>query len=267
VSSISVRLQWLRLGSRHQDLAVRSVIFLDAICEIDRLSVGRPARRGAAPLRVGDEMRIGAVGVHHKNLVAVSAAIGCECDLPTVGRPRRPAVEEGIVSKVAQIRAVGIGHKNFRVLFPNDFAERDLFHVGRPRSVSVNAARNDRRDFLRRKINNVNLRLVLLRRREIVVRAIHNLLAVGRPVWVNRIVLFRREHINVAAGRIHHRDAGPLLGDENERDLLPVRRPGRIFVVGIIARELREIFAVGIHREELFLAGDDRDEDEFLAIR
>jgi len=36
----------------------------------------------------------------------------------------------------------------------------------------VDAAGDERGDFLRRKIDNVDLRLVLLRRREIVVRAI-----------------------------------------------------------------------------------------------
>jgi hypothetical protein len=45
-----------------------------------------------------------------------------------------------------------------------------------------------------------------------------------------------------------------------KRDLSPVRRCEphghyRIFVVGIIARELRDVVAVSIHREELFLAG------------
>ena len=124
-----------------------------------------------------------------------------------------------------------------------------------------------RRDFLGRKIDNVDLRLVFLRRREIVVRAIDHLLAVRRPVRMNRVVLLRREHIDVAAVRVHHRDAGPFLGDENKRDLLPIRRPGRIFVIGIIARELTDVLAVGVHREQLFLAGDHRNENEFLAIR
>ena len=71
---------------------------------------------------------------------------------------------------------------------------------------------------------------------------------------MNRVVLLRREQIDVAAIRVHDGDAGPFLGDENKRDLLPIRRPGRIFVVGIITRELRDIFAVGIHREKLFLS-------------
>src|SRR5437868_3242238 len=91
-----------------------------------------------------------------------------------------------------QIRSVSVGQKNFRVLFANDFAEGNLFHVRRPRSVSVDAAGNDRRDFFGRKINNVNLRLVFLRRRDIVIRAIHHVLAVGRPVGVNGTVLLRR---------------------------------------------------------------------------
>src|ERR1700704_4230338 len=38
----------LRLGSHHEDLTVRSVIFLHAICEINHLPIWRPARRGAA---------------------------------------------------------------------------------------------------------------------------------------------------------------------------------------------------------------------------
>ena len=50
----SVQSQRLRLRSRHEDRAVRSVIFLHAIGEVDRLSVGRPARRGAAAFGVGD---------------------------------------------------------------------------------------------------------------------------------------------------------------------------------------------------------------------
>ena len=134
MSSISVRLQWLRLGSRHQDLAVRSVIFLDAICEIDRLSVGRPARRGAAPLRVGDEMRIGAVGVHHKNLVAVSAAIGRERDLPAVGRPDRLDVDRGVVGEIRDSAAVGI-HRVDVVVAGARAVERDLPVTARKRAL------------------------------------------------------------------------------------------------------------------------------------
>src|SRR5438477_11222189 len=93
----SVRLQRSRLGARHEDLAIRSVIFLYAMCEVDCLLVRRPARCGAAPFGVGDETHIGAVRVHHKNLVAMTATIGCERDLLSIGRPRRPAIEERIV--------------------------------------------------------------------------------------------------------------------------------------------------------------------------
>ena len=71
---------------------------------------------------------------------------------------------------------------------------------------------------------------------------------------MNGVVLLRREHFDLAPVRVHHCDAGPFLRDENKRDLLPIRRPGRIFVIGIIARELCDVLAVGIHREELFLA-------------
>lgn len=45
--------------------------------------------------------------------------------------------------------------------------------------------------------------------------------------------------------------------------------PGRMSfrMVGIIARQLHDVFAVGVHRERLFLAGDDRNENEFFAVR
>ena len=72
---------------------------------------------------------------------------------------------------------------------------------------------------------------------------------------MNRVVLLRREQFDVAAIRVHYRDAGPFFGDENERNLPPIRRPCRVFVVGIITSELRDVFAVSIHREQLFLAG------------
>ena len=88
-----------------------------------------------------------------------------------------------------------------------------------------------------------------------------------KPLAAHVVVRIRRAGIDTHAVRVHHRDAGPFLRYHNKGDLLPIRRPGRIFVVGIIARELHDVLAVGIHGKKLFLARNDRNEDKLFAIR
>src|SRR6266852_5604874 len=84
---VSLHSQWGR-----KDFTIGAVIFLNAVCKVDRFSVGRPARRCCAPFRVRDQTRVGAIRVHDEYLVAVPPAVGGKRDLLAIRRPRRPTV-------------------------------------------------------------------------------------------------------------------------------------------------------------------------------
>ena len=129
----------------------------------------------------------------------MATAVRGKRDRPAIRGPRRPAVKERVVRKIAGVRAVAIGNKDLRVLVTNDFAERDMFHIGRPRTVGVDSACDKRRDFLRGEIDRVYLRRILLRRLHVVIRAIDHAFAVRGPVWMDGILLRRREHFHAAA--------------------------------------------------------------------
>ena len=86
-----------------KDFTIVAVIFGNAIGKIDGFAVRRSARRCSAAFRIRNQPWIGAIGIHHKYLIAMATAVRGERDLRAVRRPRRPAVEERVVCKVARI--------------------------------------------------------------------------------------------------------------------------------------------------------------------
>jgi hypothetical protein len=76
-----------------------------------------------------------------------------------------------------------------------------------------------------------------------------------------------REWFNVAAISIHEVNSLEAVADQNERDLLAVGRPRRVFMVSIIASQLHYMRAVHARAEQLFFSSHDRDEDHLFTIR
>ena len=66
---------------------------------------------------------------------------------------------------------------------------------------------------------------------------------------------------------IHEIDLSNSILEPHKGDPFSVRRPGRIFVIGVILGQLTWIRSVNPCPEQLFFAGNDRDVDKFLAIR
>src|SRR4029453_13055360 len=67
----------------------------------------------------------------------------------------------------------------------------------------------------------VDVRGIFLRRLQVVIRTVDDTFAVSRPVWMDRILLPRCKHFNVAAISSHNRNTVSVRGDEDERDLGP----------------------------------------------
>ena len=77
----------------------------------------------------------------------------------------------------------------------------------------------------------------------------------------------RRKRFNSTAINVHDLDLLQAVCHPDKRNVLSIRRPRRVFVIGIVACELHLVCAVEPHAEQLLFAGNHRDEDHLIAVR
>src|SRR4051794_26542392 len=120
---------WLACRRRRdENFTSRREPGLPAVGEIDRLAVWGPLRGGAAPFGVGDQLYVGAVGIHDEDLVARVAVAG-EDDASAVGRPFGPSIEGRMIGEVADVLAVRVHHEHLAVVV-EELAKSDSAPIG-----------------------------------------------------------------------------------------------------------------------------------------
>ena len=71
---------------------------------------------------------------------------------------------------------------------------------------------------------------------------------------MDRLDIGWREHFDPRAIRVHQVNLLPAVAHQHECNAFSVWGPGRVLVIGVIARQLCDLRAVQAHPEQLFLA-------------